>query len=101
MSLRDDMAREAAIPATDLGDTFTWNSQDWPCVIGDHADKFHLDYGGDFTLADFVIVTVKAQFGDILPAQRDRVTIAGTEYQIAGVGTSDSDPFLEIQVANL
>jgi hypothetical protein len=88
-----------AMVEAEIGQTFTWNSADYPCTIGDRTEGKTLDIGGFDPTADLVLVVRTANFATY-PVAQDTVVVSARTLRISSVVHSPCGSFLVLNLVD-
>jgi hypothetical protein len=98
VSLKDEMAADAAEILAEIGEPVTWDGRPFNAIISPVGLSDSLQIGGFDQEYDFTVKIPKASLGGARPKPRDAVEFDGTTYRVAKVSESPSSPFVVLTV---
>ena len=102
MTLREELAADVAALEPEIGATFAWNGNDYPCLNGSTRRRKGLDSGGWGLDADLVLFVRSDHFADAAarPQLKQAITFEARSYRIEEIVTPAGTPFLKLICAD-
>ncbi len=82
MSIKDEMAADAAEILTEIGEPVTWNGRAYPALVTDPTAGEDLNLGGFAGTGDFTVKIMRAALGTTRPKLGEIIGFEGNRYRI-------------------
>ncbi len=85
MSLKDEMAADAAEILAEIGEPVTWNGKTFPALVSDPAIGEDLGLGGFSGTGDFTIKIMRSALGEARPKLGEIIGFENAKYRITRI----------------
>ena len=99
MSLKDEMAADAAEILAQIGEPVTWNGKTYPALVSDPAIGEDLNLGGFTGTGDFTVKIMRAVLGAARPKIGEIIGFENARFRITRITDHPRYPMVVLVVS--
>lgn len=99
MSLRDEMAADAAEILAEISEPVVWKGRTYPALVSDPAIGEDLGIGGFTGAGDFTVKIMRSALGSARPRLGEIIGFEGSRYRISRVSDHPRYPMVVLVVS--